>query len=1058
MPYRQDPTSPRFLPKLETRIAEIANHIYRDRSPLPPSRIKRGNPPNAQDPRFDDSAWEEFSVPGQWGAYQETFWLRVRFRIPERFKGKCVHLRLLPSRRGGLRGASGLIFLDGKIFQGASATYPEMLLEERADPRREHLIALQLHSGRTAEPHVFEFAELALPHLETEEFYHSARVALAAAKALDSGSLARARILKALDDAIRLVDFRQPGSDAFYESLSRANALLRRNVYDAFPSVEAPTVTCVGHAHLDVAWLWPLELTHRKAAATFSLAMRTMEQYPKYHFLASQAQLYDFVEKDHPELFEQVKKRVKEGRWEAPGSMWVEPDCNIPSGESFVRQFLFGKRFFRKHLGTESRLVWFPDSFGYAGSFPQIAVKCGMKYFMSTKISWSDTNRFPFDSFWWQGIDGTRLLTHFVTTPTGGRYTTYNGNLQPQFLKGCWDDYKHKHINDEVLMAFGWGDGGGGPTRDMMEASTRLENFPGLPRCSLGRAEDFFERLETKAADLPVWNDELYLEYHRGTLTSQGWIKRANRKNEVLYHNAELLSTIAMLAGFPYPSGELGRGWELLLRNQFHDILPGSSIPEVYEDARRELAEARQIGEKARDAALSSLAAKINTKPPQSGSKAHAIIVWNALSWTRTDLASIALDDEKLPQILDQDGRPVPQQIIESENGPSHLLFLARDIPACGYRVFSLAESSKQGPHDDAPPVSVSPTHMENAFFRLELDDRAQIVSLFDKRGNRRILPEGARANSLLAFEDKPLKNSAWDIDEFYQEKVWKIDSTETVEVIEEGPLRAGLLVRRNFLDSQIAQRIYLYRHVPRIDFDTEIEWRQREILLKAAFPVEILSTHATYEIPFGSIQRPTHRNTSWDAARFEVCGHKWADLSEPNYGVSILNDSKYGHDISENVIRLTLLRSPISPDPDSDQGHHEFVYSLYPHEGDWRTGGTLRHAYQLNYPLIACAEPIHDGPLPASFSLVSTDAPNAIVETVKRAERGGECVFRIYESFGQRGPVTLQFARSVESAAESNLIEEQPQKIEAEGNRITLYLKPFEIRTLLIRFAQQPS
>jgi len=670
---------------------------------------------------------------------------------------------------------------------------------------------------------------------------------------------------------------------------------------------------------------------------------------------------------------------------------------------------------------------------------------------MTTKISWNDTNRFPYDTFWWEGIDGTKILAHFVTTPTGGLKRTYNGNLTPAVLKGTYERYLQKEVSDEVLMAFGWGDGGGGPTKEMLEAGRRLEDFPGMPRARMGTAEGFYERLGEKAGkvSLPAWKGELYLEYHRGTFTSQGWIKRANRKNELLYRDAEMLSMLSMSAGEAYPVEELRKGWEILLRNQFHDILPGSSIAEAYKDCRVELAEARKIGEGVRGKALAALAKQVDTSMGAE-EPGERVIVWNTLSWERSDVATLPLGNGEKFRVLDEVGNPVPQQVTESAEGERRLLFVADDIPAMGYRVFKIARDDERAEEGEGV-LGASAERMENEFFEITLDGNGAISSLLDKRRKREVLPEGAKGNVLHVFEDKPLKNSAWDIDKFFEENVWEPEAPEKVEVIEEGPVRAGISVTRKFLDSTIRQRTYIYRHIPRIDFETEIDWQQSEMLMKASFPVEVLSRRATYEIQFGNIERATHRNTSWEQAMFEVPAHKWVDLSEAGYGVSVLNDCKYGHDIRDNVMRITLLRSPVSPDPQSDRGRHVMTYSLYPHAGDWREGGTVRRAYELNCPLIAQIEEAHEGAWPNRRSFVSVSEANVIVETVKRAEEGNECVIRLYECFGRRGEVRLEFAETIKAAVETNLLEGERRPVEADGRCVTLFVKPYEIRTLML-------
>jgi len=1060
---RVDAQSRRLVFKLWRRIDELSRYVYRDREQLRPFRMMRGQVPRAESPDLDDSSWKEFPLPGEWGAYLETFWFRTRFQIPDRFAGMPLCLHLIPSRRAGVRGADGMIYLDGRPRQGVQLIQvgeqkelkAEVLLDQDAQPDREYLLAIEAYSGSRPERHLFELAELVAVDTGVMDFYYDAIIALEAAVALRPESLERCNVLSALDDSLRLIDLTRPYSQTFHESLQRANELLKAKIYSCAVAKDVPVVACVGHGHIDIPWLWTVAQTRRKVMRTFSNSLRYMEQYPKYHFLASQAQLYAFLKHDCPPMYEEVRTRVREGRWEAPGGMWVEPDCNLTGGESLVRQFLFGKRFFKEELGVESSLMWFPDSFGYSASLPQIAARCGMKYFVSSKLALNDTNRFPYDSFWWEGIDGSRLRALLLTTPTPDRIGTYNGDLRPAVLKGCWDAYRHKDVSHEVLMAFGWGDGGGGPTREMLEAGRRLESFPGLPRCSMGTAQAFFERQSDRTDNLPVWKGELYLERHRGTLTSQGWVKRANRKNEILYHDAELLSSLAMFQGEDYPKEDLREGWEILLRNQFHDVLPGSALPEAFTDSRREHSQAQAIGERLRDKALSALARRASL-PSTPKAMERAVTVWNTLSWSRTDLASLPLDGLDDVEVLGEDGLPLIQQVVETGSASKSLLFLAADVPSMGCRTFRLRRRADARKEAGSPPgdsLSVSASRLANKFFDLSLDEAGAITSLLDKRANRQVLPSGTRANILQVFQDKPVANSAWDLDRYLEEKMWEPDTVRSAEVVEHGPLRASVSVSRAFLNSTIHQTIYSYRDIPRIDFHTTVDWHQSEILMKVAFPVDILSRFATYEIQFGNIERPTHRNTSYDQAKFEVCAHKWIDLSESGYGVSLLNDCKYGHDVRDNVMRITLLRSPTAPDPKSDRGKHVMVYSLYPHPGGWREAGTVRQAYELNYPLLSHLHSLSRDQLPPAYSFVSTSQPNVIVETVKCSEEGNSIVVRLYECFGMRGPVTLNFGATIRTVWESTPVERKIADLSSDDTCVSLYITPYEIRTLMMDF-----
>ncbi|MDY6896388.1 MAG: glycoside hydrolase family 38 C-terminal domain-containing protein, partial [Thermotogota bacterium] len=513
--------------------------------------------------------------------------------------------------------------------------------------------------------------------------------------------------------------------------------------------------------------------------------------------------------------------------------------------------------------------VWLPDAFGYTYSLPQIIKKSGMKYFATTKISWNEINKFPYDTFWWKGIDGTKILSHFITTPDKNNYYyTYNGMVEPFTIKGIWDNYKQKDINDELLLVFGWGDGGGGPTYEMLENYQAIKEIPGLPQVEMGKVEDYFEKLGERIRDknVPVWDDELYFELHRGTYTSQAFVKRENRKSEVLYHNAEFLNSMALklLKDFEYPKNSLNEGWELLLLNQFHDILPGSSIREVYEDARRDYEKIKRIANKVIERAISMISKEIK-------SEEDSLVLFNTTPFER-------------------------DEIVELENGKKAFV---RDIPSFGYKSIKIS-NLEQRQIDEI--MIVKEDYIENRYYIIEFNEKGQIKRLYDKENKREVLEEGKLGNVLQTFEDKPYSFDAWDISPYFNEKMKEITDLIEVKVEEESPLKGVLKFSWRFYDSIIEQRFIVYNHTRRIDFDTHVDWKEKQILLKTAFPVNIRSTKATYNIQFGNIERSTTNNTSWDIAKFEVPAQKWADLSEANYGVSLLNDCKHGYDIKENV------------------------------------------------------------------------------------------------------------------------------------------------------------
>lgn len=1028
--------------KIAKALPEIRQTIWRESCAIPTFKFCEGDPRGAHRPDCDDSQWADFQVGETWGGYDKIAWFRAHVPIPAHLRARKLALRFLVGPRdGGGSTAETLLYVNGQPLQGIDVWHEEAWLPPEHLQGDSILIALRAWSGVLDIPprRHFRLAQLNWIDEGAEGYYYLAGTLLKAIQCLEPNDWRRTQLLEALDQSFQMVSFIKPRSEEYYASVQAAHAYLKESLA-TFTSYEThkPKVVAVGHAHIDMAWLWRLSHSRDKAARTFATALHLMRQYPEYRFLHSSPQLYRFLSQDYPEIFEQVKAKIASAQWEITGGMWIEADTNIPNGESLIRQILYGKRYMRETFGVESKVLWLPDVFGYSWALPQILRKSGIRYFMTTKISWSQFNRMPYDTFHWRGIDGTEILTHFITTPEkGSRFYTYNGTLHPYEVRGIWETYRSRNINDELLLAFGWGDGGGGPTQEMLEAARVMQNLPGFPTVEMGTAEPYFERLERRLRDkdVPVWDGELYLEYHRGTYTSQAQVKRANRLAEILYHNAEWANTLAdTLTGQDgYP--DLREGWEALLLNQFHDILPGSSIREVYEDAAADYARIERIGQAALEGGLRRIAENVRTGE-------SSLIVFNSLSWPRSGLV-------ELPCTPELEGLNI--QKIE---GGRKALVPVSDVPSLGYRAYALAQQAAE----EAPAEMVVETGtLENRFYRIELNERGQMTSIYDKRCGREVLAPNARGNVLQAFEDKPMNFDAWDIDIYYQQKMQEIDALVEAQVEERGPLRGTLRLQWRFYDSTITQRISIYQRSARIDFRTEIDWHEQQVLLKAAFPVDIRATHATYDIQFGSITRPNHWNTSWDYARFEVPAHKWADLSEGNYGVALLNDCKYGCDVRDNVLRLTLLKSAIRPDALADKGHHEFTYSLYPHSGGWAQSDVARAAYELNTPLLAMVRGEQPaGTLPGQHSFASVDAaaPNIIVETVKKAEDGDGWIVRAYEDMNCRSQsAAIRFGQPIRRAVECSLIEEGAQPVDFQGSALTFAMKPYEIRTFRVWF-----
>ncbi|WP_237690978.1 alpha-mannosidase [Paenibacillus caui] len=1058
-----------MIEKLERRVGELSALRYRDHRSLTSVRIV----PEAvtlEEARQAVNSSAAVKVGDRWGGRDQYAWFITELEFPEGWQAQDVVglIKLGETGGGNCSGYESLVYLNGEPVQALDRNHAELfvpasvLKQGRAELAIYAWSGLTAPDGRTPFDHRIDRLDIAILDGETDDLYYTALHMLQTLKVLDERVVEKHAMTAALDEAFRLIDWSVPGSEAFYESTRQAQKVLRDRL-EAIPRGPRPQITAVGHCHIDVAWLWRLKHTREKAARSFSTVLQLMDRFPEYVFIQSQPQLYAYLKKDFPTLYARIKERVKEGKWEATGAMWLESDCNIPSGESLVRQILIGKRFFRDEFGVDNKVLWLPDVFGYSWALPQILKKSGIDYFMTTKISWSQYNRFPCDTFTWRGIDGTELLTHYVTTPDsdGSTYYTYNGNVTGSSVQGLWDNYRQKEINDELLLAYGWGDGGGGPTRDMIEAVRRYEDMPGAPRVKPGGAEGFFKKLEEQVQGNPqlhLWDGELYLEYHRGTYTSQAYNKRMNRRMELLLHQAEFVNAfaLALIPDYAYPASALAEVWETVLRNQFHDIIPGSSIHEVYEDSRIEYEEARQLALKTLEEGVQQLA--LPRPAGEAAGAATSYRIFNALGWTRSFFCEIALGANGGAAgewaWYSAGGEKLETQVKRgSGNCGATLLVWVKDVPAYGYTTMSGRLEAGAAVGKVETDWRIGTEQIETPFYSIRFNEAGQIVSLFDKKADREVLKPGQPANVLQVFEDKPMTFDAWDIDIFYQEKMKVVDHLQELSVLEDGPLRGVLKFVYTYQNSRIEQQLIVYRDHPRIDFVTNADWYEHQQLLKAAFPVEIRSTKATYEIQFGNVERPTHWNTSWDYARFESVAHRWVDLSETGYGVSLLNDCKYGHDIRGHVIRLSLIKSAVWPDGSADQGKHEFTYSLYPHQGGWYEGGTHLAACELNLPLLAVPMLPQDK-LPQELGMLRVNAGNILIDTVKKAEDSSALIVRLYEYAGMRSKAKLEIdphLGKVGLAEETDLMEEHPVSLPSSEHAVDLAFKPYEIKTLRI-------
>lgn len=841
---------------------------------------------------------------------------------------------------------------------------------------------------------------------------------------LEEGDPAHATILRALNEVCNSY------SSENRDSIGRCRKIIRDALGSLNDEVKHAIVP-VGHAHLDTAWLWPLDITMKKMAHTTATQLMLIEQYPEYVFAHSQASQYEWLEQQYPKLFERVKMAIKKGQWEVVGSMWVEADCNLTGAESLVRQFLYGRRYFREKLGVTTDDMWLPDVFGYAAALPQILNKFNIRYFMTQKISWNQFNKFPHHTFWWQGIDGSRIWTHFPPADT------YCADCTPKEILRSVKNYRDHARSDQSLYLFGFGDGGGGPTEKHLEFLRRARQAPCLPDVAGGKkALEFFRDARARSKDLGIWCGELYFELHRGTYTSQAANKKANRQCEFLLRDAELLS--CFVDGFPsrYPASELEQAWKLVLLNQFHDIIPGSSVREVYEDSARDYCRVVGIGESIVADCLARIGRKFDTSRmgrPLAMFQNATVGAQGELPWGGNNVpGSIVAADESLPV-----------QLVE-QFGESMLIF---PTPSAALGAVTVGDLSEE-PATQKYRHRVSGRKIENDEFAVRFDANGNITSIESLEDASEFIEPGKLANVFQLFDDKPLFWSAWDVDIFALETGTDLVKSESFEIVERGPVRvAGRLVKR-FGNSTITQKISL-GPTPGIRFDTEIDWHEEDKMLKVAFPVNINASKATYEIQFGSVERPTHVNTSWDMARFEVCAQKWVDLSEGDMGIALLNDGKYGHDIRGNVMRLSLLRSPKAPDPECDMGRHRFTCVLLPHYGPHNYGGVVQAAYALNAPLRwAWLEhgPGQTGSLPP---FVACEDRNLVIETVKKAEDSGDLVVRLYECHNARGSAELSCVRTPRAAYLCDLEENIVGDLDVHDGLVLFDYRPFEIITI---------
>ncbi len=935
------------------------------------------------------------------------YWLRTSFRTPA--AAEQEYLILYTDLGGNAYNSQGLIYLNGKMVHGLDSNHPEVTLQPNTDYVLHNYFHIGTFQGGTAQCRM----ALCAVSIPLEQLYYDIKVPFDACQLLPEGSTERARMMSVLADAARLVDFREPYSEPFWRSVQMAREYMEQEFYGKLCSTDGkPVVHCIGHTHIDVEWKWARAQTREKIQRSFSTAKALMDEYPEYCFMLSQPELYRYLKEEAPEKYAELKELVKEGRWEPEGAMYLEPDCNLTSGESLVRQILHGKRLFRDEFGIDSRILFLPDVFGYSAALPQILKKSGVDYFVTSKISWNDTNTMPVDMFYWQGIDGTEIFTSFMTAQKmgGGNRTTYNSSIDASYVKGTWDRFQQKEYTNRIFMTYGYGDGGGGPTRAMLETQRRTAR--GIPSLPVTRTDRLLPYLETvkgefddacrRTSRTPRWVGELYLEFHRGTYTSIAKVKKSNRYSEFLLGAAEALSATHLSVGGDYDAEGLNRIWRKVLHNQFHDILPGSSIEPVYKGTDKDYAEVAAFGQSVIRDKLQALAGRVKTD--------GGTLVYNPTGFER-------------------------KAVLLTEGGYTET---RQTVPPFGWTVVQN--------RDAASKVRIDGLTVENDFYTLTLNEAGQIIRLHDKRNEREVLT--APGNSLTVFEDYPTLYDAWELEDYYKLKSYEPDGDVSITPVTDGT-RAGFAMERHYMNSTIRQTLWLYSECPRIDFETELDWHEHHQILKAFFPLDIHAVSATYDVQFGHVTRPTHQNTSWDQAKFETYAHKWVDVAEDGYGVALLNDGKFGHSIEGNLLSITLLKCATYPNPNADQGRHHFTYSLLPHAEDFRRGGVIEESHILNQPLYEQTLTAQDGDLPARYSFVSADKPNIVFTAVKQAEDRNGVILRFHDAYNRRERVTLTLPAGFTRAYLCDLMENELESLEIRDGRITLPVGNFEVVTV---------
>ena len=1037
-------------------------------------RYHAGDLAHGESPDLDDSSWSV--LKGRTETSQEAVWFRRLIEVPQNLHGyDLTGARIWFSFQADANGPMPeIIYFNGRRVALGDDLEPIVLFDS-AKPGDKVLVAVKLLA--TVDRKTFRGTELKIDFAENRPNPEDLRLEiLSAALLIPSISKSVPTDTATLEKAIAAVDLTAldaKDQTKFDGSLKQSQSIIE----GLKPLLHEATMHLTGNSHIDAAWLWPWTETVDVVKRTFGTALQLMNEYPDYTYTQSAAQYNAWIADKYPEMNEQIKRRIKEGRWEIVGGMWVEPDLNMPDGEAQVRSILVGKRWFQKEYGVDVRIGWNPDSFGYTWQLPQIYKKSGIDYFVTQKTAWNDTNQFPFKLFWWESPDGSKVLTYFP-------HDYANNNLNPVRLSHDFTIARaHTPGLTEMMDLYGIGDHGGGPTRAVLDEGKHwMEADKVVPKMKFGTAQSYFTEFEKKIVSdpriwdydsiakgyqpppappegmvaIPTWKSELYFEYHRGVMTTQANHKRNMRDSEEWALNAEKLASLAWLEGDAYPGNELTESWKKITFNDFHDLAAGSGIGIIYKEAQQDYDQVRWSTNEISQHAIKTLSSAVDTQVASG----VPVMVLNPLAWERSGTVTVSV---QLPvaaagpvSVLDAANHVVPSQVLDkNDKTHSYRLMLAVDkVPSMGYKVLHVVQGARQFVSD----LKVEGLTLENSALKVTVDPQnGCITSLYDKKTKFETLAPGACGNQLQTFKDLPKDYDAWNIDPGTLDHFTPIEKADSVELVAKGPLHAAIRVTHTWQSSKFVQEITLDAGADQVDVVNDIDWHETHVLLKAAFALAATSNKATYEVPYGTIQRPTTRNNSWEQAQFEVPALRWADLGDGQHGFSLLNNSKYGYDDKDNVLRISMLRSPTWPDPEADRGHQHFTYALYPHGGDWKQALTVRHGYEYNYRLQAIQVQAHTGSLPASYAYVTVQPENVVLTALKKAEDANGLILRVYEWAGKSNDVQIHVPKGATGATVTNLMEKpEGSTLPVSNDTVTVPIHPYEILTVRVDYPRQ--